>query len=31
MLVSEGDVHKLTNHDADLKTHAGHSVNLTGT
>jgi len=28
--VSEGKVYKLTNHEADLKTHAGHMVNLTG-
>jgi hypothetical protein len=30
VLVSGGKVYKLTNHDADLKTHAGHTVNLTG-
>ena len=30
VLVSEGKVYKLTNHDADLKTHAGHMVNVTG-
>jgi hypothetical protein len=30
VLVSEGKVYKLTNHDADLKAHAGHTVNLTG-
>jgi hypothetical protein len=29
-LVSEGKVYQLTSHDADLRTHAGHSVNLTG-
>ena len=23
-------VYQLTNHDADLRTHAGHTVNLTG-
>jgi hypothetical protein len=31
VLVSEGKVYKLTNHDADLRAHAGHTVNLTGT
>jgi hypothetical protein len=30
VLVSDGKVYKLTNHDADVKTHAGHMVNLTG-
>ena len=30
VLVSEGKVYQLTNHDPDLKTHAGHTVNLTG-
>ena len=30
MLVSGGKVYQLTNHDAELKTHAGHTVNLTG-
>jgi len=30
VLVSDGKVYKLTNHNADLKTHAGHTVNLTG-
>jgi hypothetical protein len=30
VLASDGKVYKLTNHDADLKTHAGHLVNLTG-
>ena len=30
VLVSEGKIYKLMNHDADLKTHAGHVVNLTG-
>src|SRR5579862_4934181 len=30
VLVSDGKVYKLTNHDADLKTHAGHTVSLTG-
>ena len=30
VLVSDGKVYKLMNHDADLKTHAGHMVNLTG-
>lgn len=29
-LVSDGRVYALTNHDADLRTHAGHTVNLTG-
>jgi hypothetical protein len=29
-LISEGKVYTLKNHDADLKTHAGHVVNLTG-
>lgn len=30
VLVVDGKVYKLRNHDADLKTHAGHLVNLTG-
>src|SRR5262245_31260244 len=30
VLVAEGKVYKLRNHDADLKTHAGHMVSLTG-
>ena len=30
VLVSDGKVYKLTNHDADLKTHAGQVVKLTG-
>jgi hypothetical protein len=30
VLVSEGKVYKLMNHDSDLKAHAGHVVNLTG-
>jgi hypothetical protein len=30
VLVSHGKIYKLTNRDADLKTHAGHVVNLTG-
>ena len=30
VLVSGGRVYKLTNHDADLKVHAGHNVSLTG-
>jgi hypothetical protein len=30
VLVADGKVYKLTNHDTDLKTHAGHMVNLTG-
>ena len=30
LLVSDGKVYKLSNRDADLKTHAGHVVNLTG-
>ena len=30
VLVADGKAYKLTNHDADLKTHAGHTVNLTG-
>lgn len=30
VLVADGKVYKLTNHDSDLKTHAGHVVNLTG-
>ena len=30
VLVSDGTVYQLTNHEADLRTHAGHTVNLTG-
>jgi hypothetical protein len=30
VLVADGKVYQLTNHDADLRTHAGHAVNLTG-
>ena len=30
VLVADGKVYQLTNHDADLRTHAGHVVNLTG-
>ena len=30
VLVSGGKVFQLTNHDADLRTHAGHTVVLTG-
>jgi len=30
VLVSDGKVYQLTNRDADLRTHAGHTVNLTG-
>jgi hypothetical protein len=30
VLVADGKVYKLTNHDADLKAHAGHTVKLTG-
>jgi hypothetical protein len=30
VLVADGKVYQLTNHDADLRTHAGHTVNLTG-
>jgi uncharacterized protein YcnI len=30
VLVSEGKVYQLTSHDADLRTHAGHVVDLTG-
>src|ERR1700681_3598168 len=30
VLVSDGKVYKLMNHDADLKTHAGQMVNITG-
>ena len=30
VLVADSKVYKLTNHDADLKTHAGHTVNLNG-
>ncbi len=30
VLVVDGNVYQLTNHDADLRTHAGHVVNLTG-
>jgi hypothetical protein len=31
VLVSDGKVYKLMNHDADLRAHAGHAVKLTGT
>ena len=30
VLVADGKVYQLTNHDADLRTHAGHSVKITG-
>jgi hypothetical protein len=30
VLVADGKVYQLTNHDADLRTHAGHTVSLTG-
>jgi hypothetical protein len=30
VLVADGKVYKLRNHDADLKDQAGHTVNLTG-
>ena len=30
VLLSDGKVYKLTNHDSDLKTHAGHVVTLLG-
>jgi hypothetical protein len=30
ILVSDGKVYQLTNRDADLRTHAGQTVNLTG-
>jgi hypothetical protein len=30
VLVSDGKIYKLTNHDADLRAHAGHTVKLTG-
>jgi hypothetical protein len=30
VLVVGGKIYKLMNHDADLKSHAGHAVNLTG-
>ena len=30
VLVADGKVYQLTNHDADLRNHAGHTVNLTG-
>jgi hypothetical protein len=30
VLLSDGQVYQLTNHEADLRTHAGHTVNLTG-
>jgi hypothetical protein len=30
VLVADGKVYQLTNHDADMRTHAGHTVNLTG-
>jgi hypothetical protein len=27
---ADGKIYQLTNHDADLRTHAGHTVNLAG-
>jgi hypothetical protein len=30
VLMSDGKVYQLRNHDADLRTHAGHVVNLSG-
>ena len=30
VLVSDGTVYQLTSHESDLRTHAGHVVNLTG-
>jgi hypothetical protein len=30
VLVADGHVYELTGHEADLKTHAGHTVQLTG-
>jgi hypothetical protein len=30
VLVADGKVYQLTTHDADLRTHGGHAVNLTG-
>ena len=30
VLVTDGKVYQLASHDADLRTHAGHVVNLTG-
>lgn len=30
VLVSDGKVYQLTGHDGDLRTHAGHTVNLSG-
>jgi hypothetical protein len=30
VLVTDGKVYQLTNHEADLRTHAGHTVKLTG-
>ena len=30
VLVADGKVYQLNSHDADLRTHAGHAVNLTG-
>jgi hypothetical protein len=30
VLVADSKVFQLTNHDAELRTHAGHTVNLTG-
>jgi hypothetical protein len=30
VLISDGQVYQLTNHDGDSRTHAGHTVNLTG-
>jgi hypothetical protein len=30
VLITNGKTYKLMNHAADLKTHAGHTVNITG-
>lgn len=30
VLVSDGKIYQLMNHEADLRAHAGHTVNLTG-
>jgi hypothetical protein len=30
VLITDGKVYQLTNRDGDLRTHAGHTVNLTG-
>ena len=30
VLLADGKVYQLSNHDADLRTHAGHTVTLTG-